>query len=152
MPVLAAFPLGATVSTYTFPSSSSLSTNPRGRFKSTTRSSTPALRDARAHRIKSLSFAMYNAVHDDDDDANDFVRERLDAVLVPLNALLSPNALSNTTSVNCTIFIFLLLLLLLIVWRYHNAMRSVSSKTYFNQDGKEVSQQTLVVLEKNKER
>lgn len=60
-PVLAALPLGATVSTNTFPLSSSFNTNPNGLFNSTTRSLTPADRDCLANRIKSSSSAIFRA-------------------------------------------------------------------------------------------
>mmetsp|Transcript_26993 Transcript_26993/g.60668 ORF Transcript_26993/g.60668 Transcript_26993/m.60668 type:complete len:135 (-) Transcript_26993:82-486(-) len=55
-PVRAAFPLGATVSTYTFPvSSSSLRINPRGLLSSTMLSPVLADLDCLAHRMKSSS-------------------------------------------------------------------------------------------------
>ena len=63
-PVRAAFPLGATVSTYTLPFSSWFNTSPSGLISSTTVSSFPADRDERANLIKSSSFAMERAVDD----------------------------------------------------------------------------------------
>lgn len=68
MPLRAAFPFGARVSTKTFPLASSSRTIPRGLFSSTMRSSALAERCCLENRDSSSSDCAMDSEEEDDDD------------------------------------------------------------------------------------